>query len=94
MWYKAVDGAQSTRIQHDVFLLFLFMAEARELGVGYFAFSNDQEQRRKQRETLDMLRDQVSGGLLDHTYVELLFLCTANVVHHIIHFSSDNRKPQ
>lgn len=35
-------------------------AEARELGVGYFSFSHDEEQRRKQRETLDMLRDQVS----------------------------------
>ncbi|KAJ7999161.1 hypothetical protein DPEC_G00212530 [Dallia pectoralis] len=35
--------------------------EARELGVGYFAFSQDQEQRRKQRETLDMLRDQTTG---------------------------------
>ncbi|XP_028262084.1 coiled-coil domain-containing protein 174 [Parambassis ranga] len=34
--------------------------EARELGVGYFAFSNDEEQRRKQRETLDMLRDQTT----------------------------------
>ncbi|XP_029989841.1 coiled-coil domain-containing protein 174 isoform X2 [Sphaeramia orbicularis] len=34
--------------------------EARELGVGYFAFSQDQEQRRKQRETLDMLRDQTT----------------------------------
>jgi len=34
--------------------------EARELGVGYFAFSHDQEQRRKQRETLDMLRDQTT----------------------------------
>nr|XP_046239841.1 coiled-coil domain-containing protein 174 [Scatophagus argus] len=32
--------------------------EARELGVGYFAFSQDEENRRKQRETLDMLRDQ------------------------------------
>ncbi|KAK5612058.1 hypothetical protein CRENBAI_000723 [Crenichthys baileyi] len=34
--------------------------EARELGVGYFAFSQDKEQRRKQRETLDMLRDQTT----------------------------------
>ncbi|KAK2862200.1 hypothetical protein Q5P01_001733 [Channa striata] len=34
--------------------------EARELGVGYFAFSRDQEQRRKQRETLEMLRDQTT----------------------------------
>ncbi|XP_057183800.1 coiled-coil domain-containing protein 174 isoform X2 [Triplophysa rosa] len=34
--------------------------EARELGVGYFAFSQDVEQRRKQRETLDMLRDQTT----------------------------------
>ncbi|XP_029907075.1 coiled-coil domain-containing protein 174 isoform X1 [Myripristis murdjan] len=34
--------------------------EARELGVGYFAFSQDEEQRRKQRETLDMLRDQTT----------------------------------
>lgn len=34
--------------------------EARDLGVGYFAFSKDGEQRRKQRETLDMLRDQTT----------------------------------
>ncbi|XP_069563807.1 coiled-coil domain-containing protein 174 [Brachyistius frenatus] len=34
--------------------------EARDLGVGYFAFSQDGEQRRKQRETLDMLRDQTT----------------------------------
>uniref|UniRef100_UPI0037E94992 coiled-coil domain-containing protein 174 isoform X2 n=1 Tax=Semicossyphus pulcher TaxID=241346 RepID=UPI0037E94992 len=34
--------------------------EARELGVGYFSFAQDQEQRRKQRETLDMLRDQTT----------------------------------
>ncbi|XP_024126934.1 coiled-coil domain-containing protein 174 isoform X2 [Oryzias melastigma] len=34
--------------------------EARDLGVGYFAFSQDEEQRRKQRETLDMLRDQTT----------------------------------
>nr|XP_006630781.1 PREDICTED: coiled-coil domain-containing protein 174 [Lepisosteus oculatus] len=32
--------------------------EARELGVGYFAFAQDQALRTKQRETLDMLRDQ------------------------------------
>lgn len=40
----------------DVFVSF---SEARELGVGYFAFAHDEDQRRKQRETLDMLRDQV-----------------------------------
>ncbi|KAJ0023324.1 hypothetical protein NQD34_003223 [Periophthalmus magnuspinnatus] len=34
--------------------------EARELGVGYFAFSHDEEERRKQRDTLDMLRDQTT----------------------------------
>ncbi|XP_035858250.1 coiled-coil domain-containing protein 174 isoform X2 [Sander lucioperca] len=34
--------------------------EARDLGVGYFAFAQDEEQRRKQRETLDMLRDQTT----------------------------------
>uniref|UniRef100_A0A1A8KMB4 Coiled-coil domain containing 174 n=1 Tax=Nothobranchius kuhntae TaxID=321403 RepID=A0A1A8KMB4_NOTKU len=34
--------------------------EARDLGVGYFAFAHDEEQRRKQRETLDMLRDQTT----------------------------------
>ncbi|KAF3856427.1 hypothetical protein F7725_017150, partial [Dissostichus mawsoni] len=34
--------------------------EARDLGVGYFAFAHDAEQRRKQRETLDMLRDQTT----------------------------------
>ncbi|NXX05576.1 CC174 protein, partial [Larus smithsonianus] len=32
--------------------------EARQLGVGYFAFSRDQELRNKQRATLDMLREQ------------------------------------
>ncbi|XP_010074076.1 PREDICTED: coiled-coil domain-containing protein 174, partial [Pterocles gutturalis] len=32
--------------------------EARQLGVGYFAFSRDQELRHKQRVTLDMLREQ------------------------------------
>ncbi|XP_031705188.1 coiled-coil domain-containing protein 174 [Anarrhichthys ocellatus] len=35
--------------------------EARDLGVGYFAFAHDEEQRRKQRETLDMLRDQTTN---------------------------------
>ncbi|CAJ1051048.1 coiled-coil domain-containing protein 174 isoform X2 [Xyrichtys novacula] len=34
--------------------------EARELGVGYFSFARDVEQRRKQRETLEMLRDQTT----------------------------------
>ncbi|XP_034023479.1 coiled-coil domain-containing protein 174-like [Thalassophryne amazonica] len=34
--------------------------EARELGVGYYAFSQNEEQRAKQRETLDMLRDQTT----------------------------------
>uniref|UniRef100_A0A8C2KF60 Coiled-coil domain containing 174 n=1 Tax=Cyprinus carpio TaxID=7962 RepID=A0A8C2KF60_CYPCA len=34
--------------------------EARDLGVGYFAFAQDEDQRRKQRETLDMLRDQTT----------------------------------
>uniref|UniRef100_A0A8C4EZW8 Coiled-coil domain containing 174 n=1 Tax=Dicentrarchus labrax TaxID=13489 RepID=A0A8C4EZW8_DICLA len=34
--------------------------EARELGVGYFSFSQDEEHRRKQRDTLDMLRDQTT----------------------------------
>lgn len=37
----------------------LSVSEARDLGVGYFAFDHDEDQRRKQRETLDMLRDQV-----------------------------------
>ncbi|XP_067159456.1 coiled-coil domain-containing protein 174 isoform X2 [Apteryx mantelli] len=32
--------------------------EARQLGVGYFAFSRDKELRHKQRVTLDMLREQ------------------------------------
>lgn len=40
--------------------------EARELGVGYFSFSHDEEHRRKQRETLDMLRDQVSTWFSSH----------------------------
>ncbi|XP_028825110.1 coiled-coil domain-containing protein 174 [Denticeps clupeoides] len=34
--------------------------EARDLGVGYFAFAQDEQQRKKQRETLDMLRDQTT----------------------------------
>ncbi|TRY55009.1 hypothetical protein DNTS_020750 [Danionella cerebrum] len=34
--------------------------EARDLGVGYYAFSQDEEQRMKQRQTLDMLRDQTT----------------------------------
>ncbi|KAM9483032.1 coiled-coil domain-containing protein 174 [Clarias gariepinus] len=34
--------------------------EARELGVGYYAFSHEEAQRKKQRETLDMLRDQTA----------------------------------
>nr|XP_057911086.1 coiled-coil domain-containing protein 174 isoform X2 [Doryrhamphus excisus] len=34
--------------------------EARELGVGYFAFAQDEEHRQKQRQTLDMLRDQTT----------------------------------
>ncbi|KAK7144971.1 hypothetical protein R3I94_011152 [Phoxinus phoxinus] len=34
--------------------------EARELGVGYFAFAQDEDRRRKQRDTLDMLRDQTT----------------------------------
>lgn len=40
--------------------LYLHVSEARDLGVGYYAFSQDEEQRRKQRDTLDMLRGQVS----------------------------------
>ncbi|XP_015284859.1 PREDICTED: coiled-coil domain-containing protein 174 isoform X2 [Gekko japonicus] len=34
--------------------------EARQLGVGYFAFARDQALRRKQMETLEMLRDQTT----------------------------------
>ncbi|XP_061076281.1 coiled-coil domain-containing protein 174 isoform X2 [Conger conger] len=34
--------------------------EARELGVGYFAFAQDEALRKKQRDTLDMLRDQTT----------------------------------
>ncbi|KAM8930222.1 coiled-coil domain-containing protein 174 isoform 2-T2 [Pelodytes ibericus] len=33
-------------------------SEARQLGVGYFAFARDEEARRKQMDTLNMLRDQ------------------------------------
>ncbi|CAI9534718.1 unnamed protein product [Staurois parvus] len=32
--------------------------EARQLGVGYFAFAKDEQNRQKQMETLNMLRDQ------------------------------------
>ncbi|MBN3302064.1 CC174 protein, partial [Amia calva] len=35
--------------------------EARDLGVGYFAFAQDEALRQKQRDTLDMLRDQTMG---------------------------------
>ncbi|XP_060691729.1 coiled-coil domain-containing protein 174 [Hemiscyllium ocellatum] len=35
--------------------------EARELGVGYFAFARDESARKKQIETLDMLREQTMG---------------------------------
>ncbi|XP_060622217.2 coiled-coil domain-containing protein 174 isoform X1 [Anolis sagrei] len=34
--------------------------EARQLGVGYFAFARDQALRKKQMETLEMLRDQTT----------------------------------
>ncbi|XP_048878517.1 coiled-coil domain-containing protein 174 [Brienomyrus brachyistius] len=34
--------------------------EARELGVGYYAFAKDEALRTKQRDTLDMLRDQTT----------------------------------
>ncbi|KAL4655999.1 coiled-coil domain-containing protein 174 [Arapaima gigas] len=34
--------------------------EARDLGVGYYAFARDEQLRWKQRETLDMLRDQTT----------------------------------
>ncbi|XP_029457244.1 LOW QUALITY PROTEIN: coiled-coil domain-containing protein 174 [Rhinatrema bivittatum] len=37
---------------------FFSISEARQLGVGYFAFARDQELRGKQMETLEMLRDQ------------------------------------
>lgn len=54
----------------QVVVLFVFLmglrvrvSEARELGVGYFAFAQDEALRKKQRDTLDMLRDQVSGSL-------------------------------
>lgn len=43
----------------NVNLLIFFFSEARQLGVGYFAFSRDKELRNKQRATLDMLREQV-----------------------------------
>lgn len=33
-------------------------SEARQLGVGYFSFARDEETRRKQMDTLNMLRDQ------------------------------------
>ncbi|XP_063797312.1 coiled-coil domain-containing protein 174 [Pseudophryne corroboree] len=38
--------------------------EARELGVGYFAFAKDEQMRRKQMDTLDMLRDQTEDQRL------------------------------
>ncbi|XP_053576891.1 coiled-coil domain-containing protein 174 [Bombina bombina] len=38
--------------------------EARQLGVGYFAFARDEDARRKQMETLDMLRDQTEDQRL------------------------------
>lgn len=51
------DGSWSLK---RMFAASLSLSEARELGVGYFSFAHDEEQRSKQRETLDMLRDQVS----------------------------------
>ncbi len=50
-------------VSHMIF--FVSVSEARELGVGYFAFAQDEDQRRKQRETLDMLRDQVRSTELN-----------------------------
>ncbi|XP_063283459.1 coiled-coil domain-containing protein 174 [Pelobates fuscus] len=38
--------------------------EARQLGVGYFAFDRDEEARRKQMDTLNMLRDQTEDQRL------------------------------
>ncbi|KAM5148225.1 coiled-coil domain-containing protein 174 [Mantella aurantiaca] len=38
--------------------------EARQLGVGYFAFAKDEQNRRKQMETLTMLRDQTEDQRL------------------------------
>uniref|UniRef100_A0A8C5QLS1 Coiled-coil domain containing 174 n=1 Tax=Leptobrachium leishanense TaxID=445787 RepID=A0A8C5QLS1_9ANUR len=38
--------------------------EARQLGVGYFAFARDEEARRKQMDTLTMLRDQTEDQRL------------------------------
>lgn len=38
--------------------------EARQLGVGYFAFSKDEQNRKKQLETLNMLRDQTEDQRL------------------------------
>lgn len=38
---------------------FWLLSEARQLGVGYFAFARDKELRNKQMKTLEMLREQV-----------------------------------
>lgn len=49
-------------LMHDEFITLyknIFLSEARQLGVGYFAFARDQALRRKQMETLEMLREQV-----------------------------------
>ncbi|KAM9324378.1 coiled-coil domain-containing protein 174 [Gastrophryne carolinensis] len=40
--------------------------EARQLGVGYFAFARDELSRKKQMETLNMLRDQTEDQRLKH----------------------------
>lgn len=63
--------------QHSWFCLVL--SEARDLGVGYFAFSQDQEQRKKQRETLDMLRDQVSLLFYRLLYIHTAENCVSSV---------------
>lgn len=67
---------------------FLCPSEARELGVGYYAFSQDQEQRRKQRETLDMLRDQVSSSSMGPPPTTVLSLLLA-FMHNLFYVSED-----
>ncbi|XP_053325265.1 coiled-coil domain-containing protein 174 isoform X2 [Spea bombifrons] len=44
--------------------------EARQLGVGYFAFARDEEARRKQMDTLNMLRDQTEDQRLKREHLK------------------------
>uniref|UniRef100_A0A8D0HPU2 Coiled-coil domain containing 174 n=1 Tax=Sphenodon punctatus TaxID=8508 RepID=A0A8D0HPU2_SPHPU len=44
--------------------------EARQLGVGYFAFASDKAQRKKQMDTLEMLRDQTTDQRIKREHLK------------------------